>query len=63
MARAAVQGHREKLGLMASTGSPADLERLLTALGPGLGVFVGREKTATLLLEIRAELDLPGLPR
>jgi hypothetical protein len=52
MARAAVNGQQTKLGL-----SPAldgtDLDRLLDALMPGLGVFVGRDKTRVVADEIR----------
>jgi len=60
MARAAVRGHADKLGLAAGPLSRGDVERLLGAVGPGLGVFVGREKTARILDEARAALGLSG---
>ncbi len=60
MARAAVRGHAERLGLRGSHPAGADLERLLDALGPGLGVFVGRDKTQRILDEVRSALDANG---
>jgi hypothetical protein len=59
MARAAVNGHQKKLGL-----SPAlegdELEKLLAAITPGLGVFVGRDKTREVADEIRRAVRSGG---
>jgi hypothetical protein len=52
MARAAVNGHQLKLGLSPTLDGP-DLDKLLDALMPGLGVFVGRDKTRQVADEIR----------
>ena len=52
MARAAVNGHQVKLRL-SPTLAGADLDKLLDALMPGLGVFVGRDKTRQVADEIR----------
>jgi hypothetical protein len=52
MARAAVNGHQLKLGLSPNLEG-RDLDRLLDALTPGLGVFVGRDKTREVADEIR----------
>jgi hypothetical protein len=60
MARAAVRGHADKLGLRPDRMNADDVERLLRAVGPGLGVFVGREKTGRILDEVREALNLPG---
>ena len=52
MARAAVNGQQLKLGLSPRLDG-GDLEKLLDALMPGLGVFVGRDKTRQVAEEIR----------
>jgi hypothetical protein len=57
MARAAVRGHAEKLGLRPARLADRDVESLLQAVQPGLVVFVGREKTLQLLDEVRDALD------
>jgi len=36
--------------------SPADVEKLLTTLGTGLNVFVGKFRSGQLLDELRAQL-------
>lgn len=56
MARAAVRGHAERMGLRGANPSEGELERLLDAIGPGLGVFVGRDKTKRILDEVRSAL-------
>jgi hypothetical protein len=53
MARAAVQSQREKLGLADQPLGAKDLEGFLDRLGPGLVVFVGREKTQRILDQVR----------
>jgi hypothetical protein len=57
MVRSAVRMHAAKLGLGPySAWDAADVDRLLAALAPGLYVFVGRNKTAQALDEIRSAL-------
>jgi hypothetical protein len=63
MARAAVEGHRAKLAVKGSSGTRAEVDLVLEALGPGLGVFVGRARTMLVLYEVRAALDLGGITR
>lgn len=53
MARAAVYSHRDRLGLNQRELTRADVDGLLDRLGPGLVVFVGREKTEHILDEVR----------
>ena len=55
MARSAVRGHREKLGLHPDLPG-GELEVLIGALSPGLSVFVGREKTKEVTDGIRTAL-------
>lgn len=58
MARAAVRGHAQRLGLRGERPAEGEIERLLDALGPGLGVFVGRDKTQRILDEVRGALGV-----
>ena len=53
MARAAVRGQRDKLKLGPDLPG-RELDLLLEAMGPGLSVFVGREKTKEIAAAIRA---------
>jgi hypothetical protein len=59
MARSATQAHCRKLGV-GETLSPSDVEALLTRLGSGLNIFLGREKSAAVLAETRRALDTAG---
>jgi hypothetical protein len=58
MAGALLRGHCEKLGLREAEVSPADTEALLDAIRPGLHVFVGEDRTASVEREIRIALGL-----
>jgi hypothetical protein len=60
MARAAVRGNRDHLGLTGRDLARADLERFLERIGPGLGVFVGRHQATRILEEIRRATDEYG---
>ncbi|WP_437329400.1 hypothetical protein [Sorangium sp. So ce381] len=60
MARAAVRSQADKLGFKHGRLSPADVERLLAAVAPGLGVFVGRDKAQRILDQARAAIGAPG---
>ena len=59
MARAAVRGHKEKLNLHPNLHG-SDLDRLIEALGPGLSVFVGRERTREISDAIREAVSANG---
>jgi hypothetical protein len=54
MARASTQAHAQKLEILDGRVMPDQVEALVTKLGSGLAVFVGREKAATLATEMRA---------
>ncbi|WP_437552528.1 hypothetical protein WME97_14645 [Sorangium sp. So ce367] len=60
MARAAVCSQADKLEFKHGRLSPADVERLLDAVAPGLGVFVGRDKAQRILDEARAAIGAQG---
>jgi hypothetical protein len=56
MATASTRAHCEKLGIAPGPMSGEQMESLLAKLQAGLAVFVGRDKVARLLAEIRAAL-------
>jgi hypothetical protein len=56
MAAASTRAHCEKLGIVPGPVSGEQMESLLAKLQSGLAVFVGREKVARVLAEIRAAL-------
>jgi hypothetical protein len=56
MARAATLGHCAKLNIKSGPVDDALIDELLAAIHPGLSVFVGREKTAQILAEVRQEI-------
>jgi hypothetical protein len=61
MAQASTRAYCEKLGIAASGElASAQAEALVNKLASGLAVFVGREKTATVVAEIRSALELGG---
>jgi hypothetical protein len=62
MARASAKGHMDKLGVNRRV-SPAAAEELLALLRPALAVFVGREKTDSVLAELREALRQTGEAR
>jgi hypothetical protein len=54
MARSATEAHCQKLGIAAASPvRPDQLETLLGKLGGGLNIFLGREKSAALINEVR----------
>jgi len=63
MARAAVRSQADKLGLAKGRLSVADVDGLLAAIAPGLGVFVGRDKTERILAEARTAVNGRGASR
>jgi hypothetical protein len=54
MARSATEAHCQKLGITGSSPlRPDQLETLLGKLGGGLNIFLGREKSAAVIDEVR----------
>jgi hypothetical protein len=62
MARSAIEAHCQKLGI-AATMSPDQREALLAKLGGGLNIFLGRDKSASVIAEVRDALAALGGPR
>jgi hypothetical protein len=64
MARSAAEAHCQKLGIAAAGMVQSDqLESLLGKLGGGLNIFLGREKSAAVIGEVRAALaTMDGRP-
>jgi len=56
MARSATEAHCQRLGISGERVTPEQLDGLLAKLGSGLNVFIGREKSATVIDEARAAL-------
>jgi hypothetical protein len=57
MARSATEAHCQKLGIAAASQvRPDQLEALLGKLGGGLNIFLGREKSASVIGEVRQAL-------
>jgi hypothetical protein len=56
MARSATEAHCQKLGIAGSTVSPGQVEALLGKLGSGLNIFLGRDKSASVVAEARKAL-------
>jgi hypothetical protein len=53
MARSAAQVHCQKLGIAGDQMQPAQAEALIGKVAAGLNVFVGREKSAVVVAELR----------
>jgi hypothetical protein len=58
MARSAAAAHCQKLGIGAEIRGD-QLEALITRLGSGLNIFLGREKSSRVVAELRAATS-PG---
>jgi hypothetical protein len=56
MARSATEAHCQKLGIVAGPLRPDQLDALLTKLGSGLNIFLGRDKSALVMAEVRQAL-------
>jgi hypothetical protein len=63
MARSAVNLHKEKLGLHTPHPTSDELERLLERMSPALRVFVGQERAALIIAEIRGAIAVHGAIR
>ncbi len=60
MARSATEAHCQRLGIASGSIDPSQLETLLAKLGAGLNIFLGKEKSAAVIAEIRAALAAKG---
>jgi hypothetical protein len=60
MARSAAQAHCQKLGISGDQMQPSQAEALIGKVGAGLNVFVGREKAAALVAELRRAIGAPA---
>jgi hypothetical protein len=56
MARSATEAHCQKLGIAGATVSQDQIESLLSKLGGGLNIFLGRDKSASVIAEARSAL-------
>jgi hypothetical protein len=64
MARSAIEAHCQKLGIETASGLRSDqLDSLLGKLGGGLNIFLGREKSAAVIGEVRQALAAHGAAR
>ena len=60
MARAAIEVNKKKLGLKGPDIAPADIDRLLDELRPGLRVYLGDSQTERVIQVIRNALASSG---
>jgi len=60
MARAAIEVNKKKLGLKGPDIAPADVDRLLDELRPGLRVYLGDIQTGRVIEVIRNALASSG---
>ena len=59
MARSATNAHCQKLGIGTEMGRE-QLEALLSRLGSGLNIFLGREKSSRVVQELRQAMNAGG---
>jgi hypothetical protein len=57
---ASLRGHCDKLGIGEHDVSTHQIDALLSAMRPGLHVFVGEEKTSLILREMRRAIESIG---
>jgi hypothetical protein len=60
MARSAVQSQRERLGIEGAAITAEQIDGLISKVGHGLNVFLGRERAAGVIDEMRRSLDGVG---
>jgi hypothetical protein len=56
MARSATEAHCQKLGIAGPAVTGEQVEALLGKLGGGLNIFLGRDKSASVIAEARSAL-------
>ena len=59
MARSAAAAHCQKLGIAGEVGGE-QLDALVARLGSGLNIFLGRDKSARVVAELRQALQAGG---
>jgi hypothetical protein len=57
MARSAAQAHCQKLGIVGERMEASQAEALIGKVGAGLNVFVGRERSAAVVAELRRAIE------
>jgi hypothetical protein len=62
MARSAARAHCQKLGIAGDRMQPAQAEALIGKVGAGLNVFVGRDKSAAVVSELRRAIAAQAPP-
>jgi hypothetical protein len=60
MARSATETHCQKLGITGGSINPEQIDMLLARLGAGLNIFLGKDKSATVIAEVRTALAAEG---
>ena len=60
MARSATEAHCQRLGIAGGSIEPEQVEMLLAKLGAGLNIFLGKDKSATVIAEVRPALAAEG---
>lgn len=60
MARAATADQCRKLGLEGGELDAQQVDGLLSRIGKGLNLFVGRDQAARLIEQLRSDLDVQG---
>ncbi len=60
MARSATEAHCQRLGVAGGSIDPEQVDVLLAKLGAGLNIFLGKDKSATVIAEVRAALAAEG---
>jgi hypothetical protein len=63
MSRMVVTGSLEKMGKPRNQVTQEELAKLVQQLGLGLNVFVGRDVSAKIVLELKSKLGLPVTTR
>src|ERR1044072_6031115 len=59
MANSSIEAHCRNIGIPGPI-APRQLDDLLRRLGLGLNIFIGRDKTATVMAQIRSGVELPS---
>ncbi|MGE5127860.1 MAG: hypothetical protein ACM3PV_16330 [Betaproteobacteria bacterium] len=60
MARSAAEAQCRKLGLLDESIAPEQIELVLGKLGSGLNIFLGRERSGSVIAEVRRALQAAG---
>ncbi len=60
MARSAAEAHCQKLGIGQGPISDDQIEAMLGKVGSGLNIFLGRDRAASVIAEVRRQLAQAG---